>query len=411
MKRYLALILGVLLVLGFAANSFAQTELKLSGSLTLRGWYLDNLDNDDTNAKGDDSYYDTQLRLKFDATIDKAKAVIELQNGAGGSSKWGRSDDFQKAEDMKLSIKQAYISFPVMGLNISAGHQLLSLGVKSFFDASKDGAKAIVVTYPFDKNVVGLGTIKATDTDVLSLDQKAEDLDIYFGLASIGLGGGHTLGLNIAGVIDNIGANSKLYNYGLTLAGKIDPVSYTLAADIQSGEDEAKNDYKGYHVRGVLGYKATPELNLSLASIYFSGEKDGADVKRYQTYLEDTNYATFVFGYLNRGLGAAYGTGTPAPGGFWFNKIGASYKATKDLALGLDYINIRGTYGAGAQITTVTSKNVGNEIDFTLKYQIARNLTYNVIGGVLFPGDAYEQASAVRNDSAFALRHALSLSF
>ncbi|MDI6800586.1 MAG: hypothetical protein QMD01_00815 [Thermodesulfovibrionales bacterium] len=408
MKRFLAVVLGAMLVLGFAVSAFAQDGLKLSGSLTMRGWYLDTLDNNSNDGNGDDAYYDTQLRLMFDATVGKAKAVIELQNGAGGSSKWGRNTDFQAAENMNLSVKQAYIAFPVAGLNISAGHQLLSLGVKSFFDASKDGAKAILVTYPFDKkNIVGVGTIKALDTDVLASTAIAEDKDIYFGLASFDLNG-HTLGLNAAAVIDNAVAKSHLYNWALTLNGKLGAgLGYTLAADIQTGKQDGANDNKGYHVRGALSYQATPELNLSAASIYFSGEESGADVKKFVTFLEDTNYATWVFGYMNRGFGATIGTGTPAPGGFWFNRLAADYKATKDLSVGLAYINIRGTYDSSVN----ASKEVGNEIDFTIAYNISKGLTYNVIGGFLMPGKAYENANPLRDDTAIGIRHALTLSF
>lgn len=428
MKRFLMIMLAVALVMS-AATAFAEvkaanSDINLSGSLTFRGWYANNLDNDSSTVAGDTAFYDTQFRLLMEAKVDKAKAVVEFQNSSGGSDKWGTtstgpgSTDFQSGDNADLHFRQAYIAFPVMGLHVSVGHQLLSLGVKSFFDASKDGAAGILVTYPFDKNVVGVGTIKHTENNGLTSDAwsgpNSNDLDIHFGLASFALGGGHTLGINIGNVVNantTTNDNASLWNYGLTLSGKLDPVTYTIAGDMQGGKADGINKNQGYHMRGVLGYQATPEMGLNLASIYYSGEKTGADVKKFATYLEDTNYATFVFGYLNRGLGGTYGTGTPAPGGFWYNKVGATYKPTKDLALGLDYINIRGTYGAGQGPSSVTSKDVGDEVDVTLAYNISKGLTYNIIGGILMPGKAYKQANALRDDNAIAARHSITLSF
>jgi hypothetical protein len=331
--------------------------------------------------------------------------------------------DFQNGDSADLYFRQAYLAFPIAGINVSIGHQLIALGQKSYFDASKDGAATILLTYPLSKtDVIGIGTIKREDNGVYSPNAfsgpTGNDKNFHFAFADFNLGG-HKLGINVSDMQDNAISGANLYNWGLTLSGKLAAVDYSLVGDVQSGKANGINKNQGYHAAAKLGSNVGP-LYLTLWSSYYSGEKNGDSVKKFVSYLEDNYYETFVWGYFTRtansagtgnDLGGTYGQGIPDPGGFWFNKIGADYKVSRDVKVTAAYINIRGTYGSKAQFATVDSKKVGDEIDFMLAYSLGKNLTWDFETGYLMPSTAYKEANSLRTDNALALRNTITLFF
>ncbi|MDP2276981.1 MAG: hypothetical protein Q8K51_02040, partial [Nitrospirota bacterium] len=92
MKKYLALVLGVIFTLGFAASAFAihaeipaetqavvakgTTQITLGGELRFRGWYLENATGirravsnpTDGVSQG---WYDGRVRLRLQADVSK----------------------------------------------------------------------------------------------------------------------------------------------------------------------------------------------------------------------------------------------------------------------------------------------------------------------------------------------------
>ncbi|MCX5717867.1 MAG: hypothetical protein NTW44_06080 [Nitrospirae bacterium] len=438
MKRFLMIMLAVAMVMS-AATAFADvkanSDITLSGEIRVRALTAKDMDLYAPTPQGDGDANITAIKIKMEAKVEKVKAVIELQTGPAGFSKWGTVgtpnnelnptltgfNDFQNADASDLYFRQSYLAFPLMGVNVSIGHQLLFLGEKSFFDAGKDGAAAIVLTYPFGKkDAVGIGTIKVTDNGVYTPNAwsgpTGNDKNFHFAFASIDLGG-HTLGLNIADMHDSIISRADLYNWGLTLSGKVLGAKYTLVGDVQSGKQDGVHKNEGYHASAMLDIPVSA-VSLNLRSNYYSGEKDGDEVKKFVTYLEDldylddpTHYDTFVWGYFTRAMGTQYGQGVPDPGGFWFNRIAADYKVTKDLNLKLAYINIKGTYGKNAQFAGVCSKKVADEVDFMLTYTIAKNLTWWFQTGYLMPSKAYKEKNTLATDPALLAINTLVFQF
>lgn len=459
MKKYLALLAAMLFVLSFAAIAFAQTptgtqavvsqgdtQINLSGEIGMRGRYFKNLDlnkhqtdtsgeHGSSNQLGNASFYQYHYALKIEATTGKVKGVMELYSGKTGWLTWGSNSFQNPVEDDAAQTgstgygpnwRQLYIAFPIGPVTATIGHQLLQLGVASFFDATKEGADAILLTYKFDKNLIGLGTIKAAESNYSATVNSGydNDLNIYFALGNFDLAG-NTLGINLAQVRNGLttGANDPdtLYNAGLTFKAKAGPVGILLAGDKQfgdNGNDATKVKYKGWHARGVFDFSATDMIKLTAASIYYSGDNGNTDKKneKFVTYLEDKDYATFVFGYMIRNaIGAnaplattQYGPGVPVPGGYWFNRLAIDVKPTKDLNAQLAYINIRGTY---KNQSTTTSKKVGDEVDLKVDYSIAKNLTYTIQGGYFMPGKAWERTGYKNEDNAIAVQHVVMYNF
>src|SRR4030066_2142394 len=83
LKKYLALILGVLFVLSFAASAFAihaeipaetqaivakgSTQITLGGELRTRGWYRDNLEGGLGVSTQSQAWWDQRVRLNIEA--------------------------------------------------------------------------------------------------------------------------------------------------------------------------------------------------------------------------------------------------------------------------------------------------------------------------------------------------------
>jgi hypothetical protein len=435
MKRFLMIVLAAAMVLS-AATVFAdvkadRSDINLSGMMVMGHVIAKNLDMVGPTQAGDADANPMVVMIKMEAKVDRAKAVIELQTGPAGYDRWGTkgnvgmamtgAPDFQNGDSADLYFRQAYLAFPIAGINVSIGHQLIALGQKSYFDASKDGAATILLTYPLSKtDVIGIGTIKREDNGVYSPNAfsgpTGNDKNFHFAFADFNLGG-HKLGINVSDMQDNAISGANLYNWGLTLSGKlVGTVEYTLAGDIQSGKEDGIHKNQGYHVRGRLASDVGP-VKVTLGSSYYSGEKNGDSVKKFITYRDDhyyetlEYYETFVFGYFSRELGGEYSQGAPKSGGFWFNKIGVDRNFTRNFRVRAAYVNIRGTYGANAQYATVESKKVGDEFDFLMAYTIAKNLIWEFESGYLMPSTAYKQANAMRTDDAMVIRNTIKLLF
>jgi hypothetical protein len=453
-RKLTVVAMAVLAVLAFAASVFAvqaeipantsavvakgKTQITLGGELAMRGRLFKNLDLEKSSSAGDDAFYQYQYILNLTAVTGKTKGVIELYSGNTGWVTWG-SNSFQKpanagtksaTEDTGMRFRQLYLAFPVMGLNVSIGHQLGQLGVASFVDFSKEGADMIHVSYPIDKkSSVAIGTIKVDENGDLG-SSPSRDADVYFGTADIDLAG-HMLGINIATMSSSMASEAAyqvdgLWNWGVTLKGKLaSNLGYVFAGDIQSGKNKVSGGntkYNGYHLRGVLNYQATSALGLKLASIYYSGDKGNTTDKQegFQTLLEDKNYATFIYGYLIRGVqgatpignSALMGPSTPVPAGTWFNVLGANYKFSKDLSAGLDFIWLRGTYkNISAMSYNNSSKKIGWELDANIAYNLGDNLTYSVVAGMFDPGSAWARAANTDPKNAYAFEHKITYKF
>jgi hypothetical protein len=237
MKKYLALVLGVIFMLGFAASAFAihaeipaetqavvskgATQITLGGEIRFRGEMVVNSDLDKKGGQttggsaGENqdtqSYYDGRVRLRIEAKVSKnTMGVIHLETGdAAGSGSSNIKDTYiwssqgnegkgtypqGNAKKGSMQILEAWILHTGSGLlgvpaGIKVGHMPLALGNKLFFDHSKFGDDAIVVFMDPTKELhVGLLTIKfnesaytgASAADTSSTGTKsADDADAY----------------------------------------------------------------------------------------------------------------------------------------------------------------------------------------------------------------------------------------
>jgi hypothetical protein len=459
MKKFLAIIASLALVLGFAASALAihaeipsetqavvakgSTQITLGGELRFRGEIQNNMDFD-SDKGGQKSYYDGRVRLRLQADVSKnTMGVIHLESGTNKTDtySWG-GDTATPTNDSEgkgmygegngkrgtLAILEAWIQHKGSGLlgipaGIKVGHMPLKLGNGLFFDHSKFGDDAIVFFMDPTKELhIGLLNAKFTEGD----QSKPNDTDAYVALFTYKA----SEDVNISGDVTYLNdqdASSKglhFWNYGLRGDVKVGPVGIKADIELQSGKAKVDSGtatkYGGYAYLLGLNYKAG-DITLDAEYALGSGDDNANDdkVKTFITALSGVQKFTYVYDY--RAVGA--GVTGPASGAATLStdkgianttyyKLGAAGKLAKDLSANLNLYLLRATKAVSTN-STYASKKIGTELDAKVTYNIDRNLIYFVEGGYLWAGDFYKNVTtnAKDPDNAYAVRHGITLTF
>lgn len=474
MKKYLAIVLGVLLVLSFAVTAIAQdkAEITLGGKILVRGFYFDNV----TGVSGLDvvpgdehtiAFYTTNVNLMIEAKVsDSLRGMIELETASGGgnnanSGLWiwghnGRGYDSKPYAD--INIRQAWIQYVGTGLmgvpaGIKIGHMPISLGEKQFLNNERFGDDAILLWVdPMKEAHIAIGTVKLNEGDVLS---HTDDLDGYVALATYQWDKDNMVGINYlwahsdgycpsADELDDDGMPTfdanvgelNFHNVGIHAKGMIAGFSYAAEADMQFGKIEdyglaGEGDIKprGWAVYAKVGYMLDP-INIRASFAYGSGDNNLEDdkCKEFQT-LQGNDYAASArlvhytqiyertvrtaaaLAALNTSAGRFNTTNTGIANTTYYN-LGMDVTPMKDLSLSVDGFILRASKtGAWEQLVdNSVSKKLGWEVDAKASYKITKNLSYFVEAGYFDAGDFYTDIGA-DDKGVTQVVHGLSFTF
>ena len=452
MKKYLALVLSMVFVLGFAASAFAihaeipaettavvgvkGTEIQIEGEVRIRGWYEDNITNTAGTANAATgrpysgtsmAWYDQRVRLAVDVrTAPNVTGRIHLETEVDpirGSDAyvWGKTDTAvtgggvaaggAKTGD-RLSILEAWIAYTGTGLlgvtsGIKAGHMPLVIGAGQFYDHRRYGDDAILLFIEHAKGTeINLVTVKFSEG---TITDNTNDTDAYALLLTHKLDKDNTIGANYT-YVNNSDAKLSLQNIGLHAAGKLAGLGYRASADFQFGDLTSTVKARGYALTAGVNYKVDP-VTLRASFAYGTGDKAGtAKNEQFLAFVGNVINYTAVYEY--RVHSAAGNTGTGLANTTYYN-IGLDWSPVKDLRLALDYFLLRASKATAAS-GYGSDKEIGSELDLKLSYRIARNLTYFINSGVLFAGDFYKAAGTGPNSdpkNAVVFHHGLTLSF
>ncbi|MCL4475383.1 MAG: alginate export family protein [Nitrospirae bacterium] len=452
MKKYLALILGAVFVLGFAASAFAihaeipaetqaivakgQTQITIGGDLRVRGEFQQNTSDLSDDKADHNSYYDQRIRLSITADVTKNTQGYILIEGGGGktSANWNWGTDsgskgiypFGDAKRGDLNLLEAWILHKGSGLlgipaGIKIGHMPLALGNKLFFDHTLYGDDAIVLFADPTKELhIGLLTAKFVEGVVT----KNDDSNGYVGLFAY-----KTKDWGISGDVTFVdhqntflvppapaGQDAHLWNFGLRGNANISGLGIMLDGEMQTGKitDTGASDkkFRGYAFVGGLNYTLS---GVKLAAAYGYGSGDNDSDNKFETFVTSlSNYQTgtpdtYVYDYRVTSAAGAFKTGIANT---QYIKVDASASLAKDLSGYLAYFWLRANKITTAQEALGANKSVGSEIDAKVTYKIDRNLTYFVEGGYLFAGDFYKtKTGGAEPDNAYAIRHGIQLTF
>jgi len=433
--------------MSFATLVFAEEpQIKLGGSIAVKGWYFDNVAVSDYSPEktGSAAYYKGSAVLTVDAKIsDNLKGYMELETGDknySGSYTWGTQD--VKA-DASLWFRQLWIQYTGSGLlgvpsGLKVGHQLLTLGEKQFLNLERFGTDAILVFTEPTKELF-LAALTAKGSEGVKEDN-TDDLDIYVLLGTYKLDKNNTIGVNYT-YANLPEADLKFSNLGFHANGLLaGALTYAAELDFQFGSfcDDGglctlgtesvtdKTKYKGWGLMAKAGYKLDP-VNLRASFGMGSGDSDYNDDKigDFQTVMSPevvsptsrpVHYTqiyerTIRTAALERTLGA--GSRSTGIANTTYYNLGLDLAATKDLTLALDGFILRATKNGAweDEMGHSVSKNVGTEVDFKGTYKITKNLSYYLEAGIFSPGSFYEDTGTVDEGTVTQVMHGVSLTF
>jgi len=442
-KKYLAIILGAVFVLGFAASAFAihaeipaesqavvtkGVQVWIGGDIRIRGEFRQN-NTDFNDDKGDHiAAYDQRIRLSVDAQVTpntQGLIMIEGADGKGTSGwAWGNENDGAKGAYNKgdtkrgqLNVLEAWILHKGSGLlgipaGIKVGHMPLALGNKIFFDHTLFGDDAIVLFADPTKELhIGVLSAKVSE----GVASKNDDANAYVGLFNY-----RTKEFGISGdvfYLDDQAISPKglhFWNFGLRGDAKFGGLGIMGDIEVQTGklkgvDPEVK--FSGWATQVGVNYTVSG-IKLEAAYIYGSGDKPGTADKNEQfiTAVSNVQHYTYVYDYrtISAGRNAAGATsGALGVANTQYIKAGLSGGLAKDLSGELFYYNLKANKTADG-----VSKSIGNEIDAKITYKIDKNLNYWVEGGYLITGNFWKTVTVTKDpDNAYAIRHGIQLTF
>ncbi|HWR59868.1 MAG TPA: alginate export family protein [Thermodesulfovibrionales bacterium] len=462
MKKYLAIILGAVFVLGFAASAFAihaeipaetqavvakgSTQISIGGDLRFRGEATNNRSDFNEDKPDHQEYYDSRIRLSVEAAVTpstKGMVVLEATSGPTGTvAIWGTdstgSNGLYNAGNYKTStinILEGWIQHSGSGLlgvpaGMKVGHMPLSLGNGIFFQHLLFGDDALVLfADPMKELHLGLLTIKFKEGSTSVNDDATGYVGLFaYKTKEFGISGdvtfvddqnsSGTAGGPLAGPAAGPFVPTHFWNFGLRGNINVAGLGIKVDGEMQTGKVElASSDlkFRGYAFMAGLNYTLAP-VKLSLDFAYASGDDNSSDakMKAFVTAQDALQHFTYVYDYRTKN---ACGNQFGGLCNTMYIKGDVSAEVAKDLNayLALYWLQaakkINGVAGVPGHVTT-TSKSIGTEIDAKITYKIDRNLNYFVEGGYLFAGNFWKSVTGSHPvDDAFAVRHGVQLSF
>jgi len=451
-KKYLALILGMLFVLGFAATAFAihaeipsetqaviakgATQITLGGEIRVRGEFKQNINDFNSDKVDRESAWDQRVRFSVEAKVTpNTIGFIQIESGNADNNDnvtWGKYEadgatglyNVGNAKHGDMRILQAWIQHSGSGLLgvpalLKVGHMPITLGYGLFLDHSKFGDDALLLGVDPIKNMHLIGaSIKFKEVDVKFND----DSTAYALIFAYDFDKNSSMGFD-ATYVDHqkFGSPGDLHLWNFGLRGNANIAGLGLKADVemQTGKvaDMATElKFSGIAATAGLSYKLAP-VTLSVDFAYGSGD-DKADnkIKTFITSLGKDQHYTYVYEYRTPTAGTKGVSGGLA--NTWYIKAGGNADVTKDVNvdLGVYFLQaVKKYYGDPQLATTATtppSKSIGTEVDARITYKIDRNLKYWVEGGYLFAGNYWKVVTGGTSpDDAYAIRHGIMLSF
>ncbi|HSW64643.1 MAG TPA: alginate export family protein [Dissulfurispiraceae bacterium] len=468
MKKYTSILLSIMLVLGCAAMAFAVpadipadttaaiakggTRVTIDGDIRVRGRMFSNVGdfNSDVRLDGDNSFYDSRVRLGVTAQVTPntmGRILLESGSATSDTYTWGAASTTSAARGTlggtygpnnpilageskpEIRILEAWLQHKGSGLLgvpafIKAGHMPIRVSNGLFYSHTYMGDDAILVgVEPVKSLSLIFHTLQLREGD----SWKSDDTTAYGVIGSYAVDKKSTIGFDVTYVDaqnsfpPTVNYDLHLWNFGVNAKTNIS--GFGLAADlaIQTGKVDdrpgaADVKMKGYAVKLDADYTFDP-VKIGVGFGYGSG--DDATSTNYKTFATSQDVALHYTWVYERWTPNAAGKVNGGLQNTWYLTAKASADLTKEVYADLSIWYLRAakayygdllTFGGGVP---TTSKNIGVEVDANIKYKLDKNLTYFVEAGYLFAGKFWDDAvrGGQKADDAYAVRHGVQLSF
>jgi hypothetical protein len=440
-KKYLAVLLGVFLVLSFAFSAFAEDkpEITLGGKIIVKGWWVQDVSGlsghnevpADTNSH---SFWHENVYLTVDAKVsDSLRGMIELETASGGSANsglwyWGdKGRGYDSKPNADILIRQAWIQYAGTGLmgvpaGMKIGHMPISLGEKIYLNNERFGDDALLLwTDPMKELHIAVGTVKLNEGDVLN---HTDDLDGYVALATYQWDKDNMIGINYVWVhsdgncpsadsgevdddfepVPNYLQNNvdelNFHNVGVHAKGMISGLSYAAEGDFQFGKiknyelEDIDIKPKGWGVIAKLGYMVDP-VNIRASFAYGSGDDNpfDKDCEEFQTQQGPDYGATARLVHYTQiyertiRTAALVAALTTTPGGNTTNtgianttyyNLGVDVTPMKDFSLSLDGFLLYASETKGWERVIEFETGERQSVDDSLGWEVDAKLNYTI---------------------------------
>ncbi len=414
MKKILVLLV-VLAMVAISSMAFA-TDISVSGMMSVRSRNFDNLTIDKNLVSGKTVDTQEKIRLEVNAKAsDDLRGKLSIENywdsfgrfenyeASGGTSQAGGLGGTTADQSQFLKVREAWINFNIPGIpvNVTTGHQLLSLGNKWFLRSMYFGSDAWVVA-----NVTGPNTFALVDIKVAEGNPSlaSDDVDAYALLDVFKIDENNLVGINVADVnvrsnqagaipFDGLGnvVGTQLINIGLNYKGKLGPVNLEGELDVQTGKVKGgvtEPKFKGNQIV-IQGNVALEPITINFTAARGSGQKSGdTDIKQFITFQDIDTHYTYLYEYKMRTAAGATHTGFANTTAI---SAGIAADVVKSLNIGLDVWYLQATEKITSLFDGSTSSAIGTEVDGHVNWKLYDNLTWNWQLSYFKPGDGYKK--------------------
>jgi|GEM_PF-3099426 len=424
MKKLISLVTILSLFSTFALSGIKN--IKIDGSLDAVSINLDNSTDltktDTSTGANDDLINQTKARLMLGLSADLTDKVSGKILIYKNDRLWGTPVDQDIVWILNVvSVANAYVTLKdvvLNGLNLTVGRQfvgdqkdlLLYIGPLSDYNLSIQALDALKAEYNTELLSVGLVSGKFlesfgpgnTDTDILALDIATEKI-VPEGKVALRF---------VNEVVNNPVSDNvdNLQILGLDLKGVIPVVeglNYKLLYAMNMGKNAGVN-YKGTGL--VLGAGYDKELEVGKVNVkaeYALGSGDDnttADNENFVSFGNDYRYGEVYGKGLDVGINNVGGAGITNQTVIAL-EAGFAPSAILDgkLGLGLGYYMFDLT-----KVPSGAEKNLGNEIDVKVKYDLTKDVCLGLTYGIFTPGKALESTG---KDAANVLAMNLNVKF
>jgi hypothetical protein len=426
-KKVLLLVALVALV-GLFSNAFADVQnIRLSGDIRLRGYYLNGAGADPAGdqVKGDTSFISERTRVSVEADLEDHVLVVVTLKAEG---LWGGNDESSEASSgaglaagsrinrgFDVGISEAYVQLNELfytPATLKVGRQYLHYGrglILSSFDQeyNYDAARLVLDYYPLTIDIVGAklvenagfnsSTTNHGGADLLFVDARYEmtdspvkNIEWYLGWVAQG------------------SHNPKVTSSRVTpTANGASPVVTGLRADINpiSGLNVWA---EGAYEFGANGTNSSGQISAFLADVGFKYTvRDAAwspAVNGGYTFAD----GEFVpwFDYVDGYAGYLF---APSLSNIHIINLGASVKPYENTTLSLQaYYYLKANknnpvgsnpnvdFGGPGFVATSSSRDIGWEIDSILGYDYSKDVRAALVYGAFIPDSAFHNGATDR---------------
>ncbi|MEK6673620.1 MAG: hypothetical protein AABY42_09145 [Nitrospirota bacterium] len=391
MKKYLAIILGMLLVLAMVAVASAETKFTMSGDARVRGTWQNDYDfNNDADA--DKRWWEHRIRLAIDAVADGGSSLHTRLSLTDWNQTWtGSGEAGGLTEPNSRLLDYAYINVP-LGNGVTATLGKVIVGWGKGFWAWDRRAYRLLLGKQFGDTKVVVFTQKSLETNVTG-DKNLDDNDAYSILAIH-----KTKNLTVGGIY--VYANAKALNpiadghaFNVYFDGKAGAINYFGEFVYTTGDANEQVNAAGNKKKPYGGFV---HLDYTMGNVTLVG----AVALAQNGFTSDNDFnPTFFYGTAQSTAALNFGGN-----GDTFAILGAVvYKVSNDLSLmgKLAYANVDKFSSSQVDVNLT-------ELDLGLTYKINKSTTYNIDFGYLKPDI---KVAGAKEDPAMALAHRIVVNF